>query len=155
MIKKILALTLSTLIFISMPSVAFAAEGNIENPNSEVIQDCGYNSDEGIMPYSSISGYYNGTVGPSNPAVAVAVTSEGIGGTGITVQTSCSAGTYQLTLNAVAYGGVVNTSLIDNSYISTNGTYYYHDMKHYSPNVVYFNFGNLQHDMKVTIWIYG
>ena len=155
MLKKLFAFLLTASLMTAMPLEVFAAEPDTNGVIPEVTVT---SEDDGIVPYSSISGYYSGTVTPQNPKVSVPLNSDGSGGVGITIVTECSV-TEPIRVTATAYGGSKNATFIDNkknNLISTNGTYYFVDgITHYGNNSVLFTFSNLHQNMKVTIHIYG
>lgn len=106
----------------------------------------------------TISGYANETVGVGKTAFIVKTPSEaGLfgSGVGITVDTSCSAGTYDISFAAAPESGKGDAIL--ETWISTN-THWYSTQKmtHYAPAyyAFFFNVPNNVPDFNIQVWIY-
>lgn len=160
-IKRFCAVVLSLALCFSLSGTAFAAEPAEFAMNEETEQQeasCYVLSDDGIMPLSSIGGYAHAVLTKNNSAVLVRLDASGIGGMGITVDTSCASGNYyvQCTGNPYPATGVTNASSISRT-ISTNGHYYWENLWHSSPAYYIINLGSIPEGVSVTVdvWIYG
>ena len=127
-IKRFFTVILSLALCFSFSATALAAEPTESDFNEETGQEasCYVLSDDGIMPLSSIGGYAHAVLNKDNSAVLVKLDASGVGGMGITVDTSCASGNFYVQCNGNPYPatGVANASSISRT-ISTNGHYYW------------------------------
>lgn len=167
--KRAIALILTLVVCFSMNTVTFAA--GVSNNESILAHDASdmgdvrngcelyLLSDDGIMPLSYVNGYASATLDSSHKFVVVIChDTQGIGGMGITITTSCSSGTYNMRVRGFdAYDvNAAFTSKIDRT-ITTNGTFYWEHLMHNADLHMYgFSFDvpdGVTAD--VQIWIYG
>lgn len=151
--NRIFSLILALVMCLSISIPAFATEVPTED-NILVSQ-----SNEGITPMSNISGYGSATIKPGkSDFVVVYCQGSGIGGMGITVKTTCSAGT----VNNVTFAGKATSSVLGGAEIdgtmSTNASMSYHNL--YNGGVSVYSVlvqipANAPGNVFVEVWVYG
>ena len=159
--KKVLSCVMATILCLSFNATAFAAETPEPVIDVEQAQEAGVKlyailDDGNIMPLSSISGYNQATLTSSAKGMLVECSASGIGGMGITVETSCSQ-TYNVNLVGSAGSSSLATSEL-NKTISTNDHKEYHNL-HHSGDFRYYLIGldgiRSGDQVFVKVWIYG
>ena len=163
--KRFIALFLAVITVLSLTVSASAAE--MENTNNDpeevVAQHITYEvtsegivsveTDDGVAPCSSISGYANGTFTTVDCLLSFPVVSSGEGGMGITVKTSSSWDGYM----SMDIGPGGQEWYINDYAMPSNGERQFHDLYHETPmNIGMYLYGipNGQ-SVYVEIWVYG
>lgn len=108
-VKRFLSIALALTLCLSLSNSVFAKDIN----NSESMQDkevigeytFEVSGDGSITPMSSVSGYGQKTVSAVDSGIIVDCNSQGIGGMGITIETSCSAGNFTMNYLGSPYIG--------------------------------------------------
>lgn len=134
-------------------NVALNSKGIISISNKNSIRDL--NSNNEIIPLSSISGYNNGNLTSSSKGFIVRVSADGIGGMGVTVKTSCPTWTNgTITFNLLGNNGSIP---ISNAKISSNGETKWSNLMHGSPAYFLADFSGIPsgHTVYAQVWIYG
>ncbi len=109
-----------------------------------------------VMPLSSISGYAQKTITSSNAYIEVPTTSSGVGGMGITIETSSSS-SGSMDFNGAPLNNIL-TSTISGKIALNKGHYEAHNLIHDdSVGTYYIFFSNIPAgaSVKVQVWIYG
>ncbi len=151
--RKILGIMLSVVLCMCMSSTALAAEDTtIPVTEDGIIFTEG---EEGVMPLSSLSGYEQKTITPTDNTIYINCTSSGSGGMGITIKTSCSSGTYTVTYSGKATSG--SGTGISRTTIRTNdedkyGSLYQNNLKQYK---ITFDVPAGIPSFLAQVWIYG
>lgn len=162
-----LAIFMAAIMCLGTTATAFAAEPqpdveatcyNLEVSSNGVVSCTDENGNEvpTISPRSSISGYGSGSLSSSNPAIIIYPQASGIGGMGVTINTSSSWSGY-MKLTAVAHYASSNATLINNYAVSSNTEVYFNDLLHRSPGYIMFAFDGIPSGKTVNtqIWVYG
>lgn len=175
--KKIASIALSLVMLLTMSVPAFAAETDTREStvlpitesvkSAETVDTESYtvnvtvNGEEvPVVARSSISGYGQGSVRIGSTMLEIPLSSSGFGGTGATITTSCSSGTFATDI-VLAAGpsteyGCYTMGRYKNA--STNGTYYLNNMIHYDDTDyvwVYLEGINPGTVVNLQVWIYG
>ncbi len=161
-IKKVLSCIMATVLCLSFNATAFASEAtepaieqSAQSQNAD-IQFYTISSNGDIMPLSSISGYGQATLTSDVKGMLVTCSASGLGGMGITVDTSCR-NTYQVHLVGEPTSATISTSKIDTQ-ISTND-HYENGRLHHSGDFRYYLIGldgiRSRDEVLVKVWIYG
>ena len=151
--RRLLGILLSVVLCISMSSTTFAAEETaVPTTEDGIIFTEG---EEGVMPLSSLSGYEQKKITPTDNTIYINCTSSGSGGMGITIKTSCSSGTYTVAYSGRATSG--SASGISLTTIRTNdedqyGSLFQDNLKQYK---ITFTVPDNVSSFLVQVWIYG
>ena len=100
--RRILSALLTLTLCFSLSSSVFAAsaKGNETAAQKNLIGEYTFevSGDGTVMPLSSVSGYNQKTVtaAEGNNGISIDCNGQGVGGMGITIETSCSNGNYQM-----------------------------------------------------------
>ena len=110
-----------------------------------------------IEPRSSISGYGNEYLTSSITAIVIYPEASGIGGMGITINTSSNWNGYMSLIAEAQYGTSSHNRIIDNYAIPSNGEIYFNDILHFGPTLLVFAFDGIPQGQTVytQIWVYG
>ena len=168
--KKFTSLFLALVMILSLSIPAFAAEvDTVDEVATDLATETtspaitlSVNGEDVPVTCSDISGYASGDVRVGYLLLEVPCTSSGIGGTGVTVTTSCSAGTFPVDI--VLYAGpsteygVYTMGKYKNA--SSNGTYYFNNKLHYDDtNYVFVAIENNDAyygtPIHLEVWVYG
>ena len=170
--KKFLGIFLALVMMFSASTLtAFAAEPETDNIRNATFYDMEVDS-SGIVSItdedgnevdtsdsegqlrSSISGYNQADLTNTSNGLLVWVNASGIGGMGITVETSCSTWNGTVTLHIAPNSG---SAVVNGDYISVNDHVEYHNLLHASPAYYYVGLGGIPsgHTVHIQVWIYG
>lgn len=120
---------------------------------SDGIQSVDYGN--GAVPYSSISGFNQGTLGSTykDNYIVVDITASGTGGMGITIKTFSSWNGYMNMLINTNMGDVY----VDRYAIYSNEEVQFHDLVHWSPRTIEVTLQGIPEGQSVFIqvWVYG
>ena len=158
-LKKCIATIIAVIALFSMSIWAYAEDSKKIDDNLIITRKIATSTEitNGIAR-SSIGGYGTQTISAGKTMMLVYTDSDsGIfgGGMGITIETSCSAGTYDFYVSAAAEGnrgsGLINVKL------NTNQHWYDNDLYQYGPAyyAFFFDVPDGTPDFNVQIWIYG
>ncbi len=154
--KRIFSMLLATVMCMTMGvSVSAATPESFEN---ETVSETAVSLDgyEIMTIDSSISGYGQKTISSSSNGIIVQCTSSGAGGMGITIKTSCSAGTRKVDFIGGDPYNNLTTKITDGS-MTTNDEVKYSNMwqNNCTTYLIAFDCPEGSPDFLVQVWIYG
>ncbi len=150
MFKRFLSILIATATCLSMGLNAFATEvtASSSTRGDLVVED-------GIMPRGNISGYAYAVISPQNTEMTIYCDSYVMpfetSGMGITVETKCSGGTYNVGVRGYARKGTAGN--FDSSMTTNDHRYWSLTHKGCSEYVVYFT--GVTTEFEAQVWIYG
>lgn len=160
-IKRFISVAMTMVMMLLMCSTtAFAAEtpavdtSTVKEVTLELNSDGIVSADGDFSILSTISGYEQKTISSSDSAILVWTDGSGIGGMGVTVETSSSWSGYMSTNMLDTFNGKVP---FQNYAIYSNGTTYFNNLTTYNPAYYIFTFAGIPSGQTVfvKIWIYG
>lgn len=150
MFRRLFTLLLAAVTCLTMGLNAFAVEDTTSNSASTNLA-----TDDGIMPRGNISGYAYAVISPQNTEMTIYCDSFVLpfetSGMGITVETKCSGGTYNVGVRGYARKGTAGT--FDSSMTTNDHRYWSLNHKGCSEYVVYFT--GVTTEFEAQVWIYG
>ncbi len=160
--KRFIGIFMSAIILFTLSATtAFAAEPsteavayNMEITSNGIVSITDENGNAApASVYSTISGYEQKTLTGDPAGVIVYVSASGIGGMGVTIETSSSWNGY-MSLDILGSDGSTPASGIS---VYSNTTKYLNNLMHYSPAYFLFSFRGIPSGQSVfaKIWVYG
>ena len=148
--KKLLSVFMAMLMLFSLNATAFAADV----PNTNNVSIISTNQKNSIAPASTIGGYARGTISNDSPNLLVHTSGSGIGGMGITVKNTCTAGNYRIGMYLIEG---TDRLVLDNVTAYTNREFYFNDLLTYNAPYYVFTFVDIPEGVSFDckIWIYG
>ena len=156
-IKRFASILLALVMCIACSIPALAVDTIASEKKDDLLYNAVYEvSDSGVeLLRSSINGYGHTTLSGGAKYMYIPVTSSGIGGMGITVKTTCSAGTYDVDVLGMCQKGDASgfsRHMTTNSQIEVNNLLQFGNVTEY---IICMNTKSGTPNNQVEVWIYG
>lgn len=114
--KRISSFILALVLCFSFSTYAFAAEVStsaddvVTGEDLHIIGEYTFEvTEDGIMPYSSVGGYNQKAITADDRTLVIECSGSGMGGMGITIETTCSQGAFSIDYAGASYIGDAST----------------------------------------------